>query len=224
MHKMVDSGKDRLVLSSGLDVDELIASCPNHDAIEETRQNLGLNGNIIITMISRLIKSKGVSEYLQAAELLKKKFKNVSFLLVGPSTSEGSQAFPLEKIQRKQHVVTYTGPRKDIPAILSLSDIFVLPSFYREGVPRVLLEAGALGLPLVTTNMPGCKEVVRDGWNGYLVPIRDSKQLAAAISKLISSDKNRAIMGKRSSQYIRERFSLEKVADAYAQVYDSILA
>ncbi|MEO0970925.1 MAG: glycosyltransferase, partial [Cyanobacteria bacterium J06639_18] len=112
----------------------------------------------------------------------------------------------------------------DIPALLNLTDIFVLPSYYREGVPRVLLEAGIMECPLITTNMPGCKEVVRDGWNGLLVPPRDRNALATAILQLLKSGEKRALMGSRSSLHVRENFSLSKVADAYASIYSRVLS
>ncbi len=125
-------------------------------------------------------------------------------------------------IESKKEYISYIGPRKDVPALLSITDIFVLPSYYREGVPRVLLEAGACGIPLVTTDMPGCNEVVRDEWNGYLVPIRDAVRLAKAVAQLSKSKNERVLMGGRSKKHVLEHFTLEKVANSYSRIYDQI--
>lgn len=174
-------------------------------------------------MISRLVVQKGVREYLEAARRIQPHVKDVTFLLVGPIASEGAQAIPVKELERSANSVRYLGPRSDIPAILALTDLFVLPSYYREGIPRVLLEAGALGLPLITTDMPGCKEVVRAGWNGLLVPPRDVKALASAMLRLLSSNDERTMMGMRSKAHIRDNFSLSRVADAYAEIYQRVL-
>lgn len=221
--KMVQDGRDDLVLGSGIDVESLQKSHPDSEKLATLRRELGLEGQLVITMISRLVVTKGVREYLQAASIVHQQKENVKFLLIGPLASEGKQAVSLQEIQEKSEVVSYLGSRKDIPALLSLSDLFVLPSYYREGVPRVLLEAGAMELPLITTNMPGCKEVVRDGWNGLLVPPRNANALATAILQLLKSKEERVLMGTRSSLHVRENFSLTKVANAYADIYYRVL-
>ena len=222
-HGMLNSSRDVLVLGSGLDISQFTASRPSQAALDKTRVELGIrDGTIVVTMVSRIVKAKGIAEFINAAEIVKKENKSVSFLLVGPVSSEGRQAFPLQEIERKKEYVNYVGPRKDIPTILGMTDIFVLPSYYREGIPRVLLEAGACGLPLITTDMPGCNEVVRDGWNGYLIPIRDSTRLAEAISTLSKLKDERILMGDRSKQHVLEHFTLGKVADAYSKIYNQI--
>ena len=169
-YKMVKEDRDDLVLGSGINIENLLETSPNPDNLVETQRELGLQGQLVVIMIARLVVTKGVREYLQAASIICQKRKNVTFLLVGSVSSEGRQAIPVQEIQQYAKVVRYLGFRQDISTLLSLSDLFVLPSYYREGVPRVLLEAGSMKLPLITTNMPGCKEVVRDGWNGLLVP------------------------------------------------------
>jgi glycosyltransferase involved in cell wall biosynthesis len=130
----------------------------------------------------------------------------------------------VDGLRENANTIRYLGQRDDVPALLALSDIFVLPSYYREGIPRVLLEAGAMGLPLITTEMPGCREAVQPGWNGLLVPPRNSFALAAAISQLLSEEENRRQMGVRSRQYIRDHFGLSGVADAYEEIYRNLLA
>ena len=222
--KMVEDGREDLVLGSGININDLTQNKPTPEQMNDIRQELNLTNQLVVTMVARLVVHKGVREYLQAASIVCQEMKNVTFLLVGPLSSEGRQAVPMEEIEKHAGVVHYLGPRNDIPALLNLTDIFVLPSYYREGVPRVLLEAGIMECPLITTNMPGCKEVVRDGWNGLLVPPRDKNALATAILQLLKSGEKRALMGSRSSLHVRENFSLSKVADAYASIYSRVLS
>ena len=117
----------------------------------------------------------------------------------------------------------YLGNRSDVHDLLSISDLCVLPSYFREGVPRIMIEAGAMGLPLVTTDCPGCRETVKDGWNGLLVPPGDWRTLADSILQLLGSADLRATMGRRSQAYVRERFELDTVATAYADIYRKAL-
>ena len=110
-----------------------------------------------------------------------------------------------------------------MPALLSVSDVFVLPSYYREGVPRVLLEAGALGLPLITTDMPGCRDVVRDGIEGLLVSPRSSQALAEAMMQMASFDGKRAEMGSNARKRVEQNFTLDRVVGAYNEIYHRLL-
>jgi glycosyltransferase involved in cell wall biosynthesis len=227
-HQMVADDRDALVLGSGIDVERLLSQRPSPAAVAALRQDLDLEGHLVVIMVARLVRSKGVQEYLDAAAIVTHQLAaamgpKVKFLLIGPRSSEGRQAIASAAIQQAQ-AVTYLGTRQDIPALLAVSDLFVLPSFYREGIPRVLLEAGAMELPLITTDMPGCKEVVHDGWNGLLVPPRDANALAAAMLRLLTTPHERLLMGQRSRFHVSENFSLNQVADAYAKVYAQVLA
>ncbi|MBH8571665.1 glycosyltransferase family 4 protein [Nostocaceae cyanobacterium CENA369] len=221
-HQMVKDGCDDLVLGSGIDIEQLIKNRPNPEQLAVVRQELGLEGQLVVTMIARLVVAKGVREYLDAARIVCQKMPNVKFILIGPFSSEGRQAIPIKEVQQQAEFVSYLGVRNDITTLLSLSDIFVLPS-YREGMSRVLLEAGAMQLPLITTNTPGCKDIVRDGWNGLLVPPRNAKALATAILQLLKSPDQRILMGTRSEMHVRENFSLQKVADSYTNIYYRVL-
>lgn len=218
-YQMVQSDRDALVLGSGIDVEGILQKIPTPELLAATRKELELDGKLVVTMISRLVATKGVREYLEAAKLVCQELTNVVFLLVGPSATEGKQAVPIKEIEQYAEFVSYLGSRNDIPTLLSLTDLFVLPSYYREGVPRVLLEAAAMQLPLISTDMPGCKEVVRDQWNGLLVPPRDAKTLSAKILLLLESEDQRKLMGIRSKSHVIENFSLDQVAESYAEIY-----
>jgi len=101
--------------------------------------------------------------------------------------------------------------------------VFAFPTEYLEGVPRVLLEAAAAGLPIVTTRMPGCTDVIRDGWNGFLVPPRDPRLMAARILDLLRDRSIAAAMGTRAAQLVRREFNLEITVARYAAVYEHLL-
>lgn len=223
-HGLVQKGREETVLSSGIDVERLRSERPRAGHLAKLRRSLDLDGKLVVTMISRIDVNKGIHEFVQAAELVRKQIDDVAFLLVGPYASEGKEAAQfVEHIRCAPDLVRYLGPRRDIPAILLLSDLCALPS-YREGLPRVLVEAGALQVPSVTTDVPGCRDVVRDDWNGRLVPVRDSRALANAIIDLLRDHGKRMVMGQRSYSYVKETFDLAYVADAYAEVYRRALA
>ncbi|MEE8450613.1 MAG: glycosyltransferase family 4 protein [Thermoguttaceae bacterium] len=223
-HDMVRPGYDALVLGSGIDVEQFTRQRPNNGTLVRLREQLGTRGRLVVTMVSRLVRYKGVVEYLRAARAVRRTFRDVRFLLVGPLDSEGRQGVSRSVIEQYRDDVRYLGRRDDVAALLALTDVFVLPSYYREGVPRVLLEAGAMGLPLITTGMPGCKEVVHHGRNGLVVPPRKVGPLAEAITQMLASPDTRSEMGKASRRHIRKHFDLEHVTNAYEKIYREALA
>jgi len=222
-HRMVSPGRDALVSGSGIDIEELLLCRPSDTVLTSLREQLGVNGRLVVTMIARLVRDKGVLEYFRAARVVRRHQKDVRFLLVGPSSSEGRQAVGRAEINEYRTDVHCLGRRDDVPALLAVTDVFVLPSYYREGIPRVLMEAGAMGLPLITTDMPGCREVVKHGVNGLLVTPRDVEGLVKALTELIRSERQRTSMGNAGRLYVRERFDINKVADAYVEVYQRVL-
>ncbi len=221
---MVERGREEIVLSSGVDVERLRAEAPGRKALTDLREQLGTDGKKVVTMISRIDENKGIREFAEAAEIVAGQRTDTVFLLIGPFASEGEAAARfVDQLPDRYGSVLYLGPRPDIPALLSLSDLCVLPS-YREGLPRVLVEAGAMQVPCVTTDVPGCRDVVRDGWNGRLVPSRDAPALAAAITGLLDDVDARLSMGRRGYRHVKENFDLSYVADAYADIYERALA
>jgi glycosyltransferase involved in cell wall biosynthesis len=222
-HDLVSPDRQSLVLSSGIDVDAFRARRSDPARLAALRRELKLDGKLVVTMISRPIKPKGIAEYLRAAAAVRQRFPQAVFLLIGSPVTDGPLAFPVERIEQSAADVRHLHNRDDVPDILAVSDLFVLPSYFREGVPRVLLEAGAMGLPLITADSPGCRETVRDGHNGKLVAPRDWRALADAIRELLADAETRREMGRRSPAFIRERFDLTQVADAYAAIYRQAL-
>lgn len=222
-NKMIPSSKAALIKGSGVDVYTFSPDRIRQSDLEQLEVELGSpNHEVKVFLISRLLKHKGIKEYLEASRIVMESHRNVGFYLVGPA-DKSMYAFPLETINEYKDTVSYIGPRNDIPEILSLADIVVLPSYYREGIPRILLEAACLGKPIVTTDVPGCKEVVEDGVNGYLVPHKNPTALASAIEKLFLDEDLRTKMGQIGREKVINEFSLEIVYRDTLKIYQDLL-
>jgi N,N'-diacetylbacillosaminyl-diphospho-undecaprenol alpha-1,3-N-acetylgalactosaminyltransferase len=208
--KIIPKEKAVLIRSSGIDTNEFKPLLKNKKLLKE----LGLKNKPIVLMIARVLKDKGVEEYIKAANILKDK---AEFLYVGDIDKGNKNSF-----LPKWGNVKYLGFRNDIKELISICDIFVLPS-YREGVPRTLLEASAMGKAIVTTDAVGCKEVVEDNKNGFLVPIKDYKSLSKKIELLIENEKLREIFGKNSRKKAVNEFDIKIVVNEYMKVYREIM-
>jgi glycosyltransferase involved in cell wall biosynthesis len=148
---------------------------------------------------------------------------SADFLLVGSVDLGNPKSISTDQLEEwsKSGAVKWLGERADIPQLVTKSHIAVLPS-YREGLPKSLIESAAIGRPIITTNVPGCREVVKEGENGFLVPARDAKKLAAAIKKLINNPKLLITMGKKSRLMAEQEFSIQKVISKTLALYSKI--
>jgi glycosyltransferase involved in cell wall biosynthesis len=166
-----------------------------------------------------------VEEFVRAARALRAEGLNVRFLVAGGPDAGNPASVPEEQLAvwREEGSVTLLGHVQDMPALMATADMFVLPSSYREGVPRSLIEAAAAGLPIVTTDTPGCREVVEIGVNGILVPMRDSAVLAAAIRKIVLDPALAARMGVASRQKALTQFDERIVLADTLAVYQELL-
>jgi lipopolysaccharide/colanic/teichoic acid biosynthesis glycosyltransferase len=164
-------------------------------------------------MIARLMRDKGLIEYVEAARALKARYPEARFRLLGRLDTENPTGVPEADLAGwiAAGLIEYQPETRDVRPWLAESSVFVLPSFYREGLPRTLLEALATGRALVTTDMPGCREPVLVGENGYLVPPRDAAALAAALERFLRDPGLAARMGRRSRQLADARFDVEQV-------------
>jgi len=162
-------------------------------------------------LIARLIKAKGILEFTEAAESVLQNYENVSFKVAG-WTETGVDSIPQEVIDSwsMNRTVEFLGPLEDVRSAISDSSVYVLPS-YREGTPRTVLEAMAMGRAIITTDVPGCRETVIDGHNGFLVPPRDSKALSQAIGRFLDDPSLALTMGKRSRELAVEKYDVEQV-------------
>ncbi len=181
--------------------------------------------NIVFLFVARLIGDKGLREYLEAAKKIKLKYKHVTFQILGNFYLANPTAMREEELSKwtKDGIIEYLGESDDVKIIMQKADCIVLPS-YREGLSRVLLEAASLAKPIVTTNVPGCKDVVDDGVNGYLCEVKNSDDLASKIDKMINlKEQERIEMGKKGREKIIKEFDEKIVIDRYLNAIETIL-
>lgn len=180
----------------------------------------------IIMFASRMLWDKGVGEFVAAAKSLNSRGVRARWLLVGDGDPANPKSVPVAQLHAWQvsGVVHWLGHCSDMPAMFNQSHIVCLPSYYGEGVPKVLIEAAACGRPIVTTDMPGCREIVHHGWNGILVPPRDVESLAEALDYLIRDPSLRRTMGRRGRQLAETQFAIEQVVGETLAVYGELLA
>ena len=165
---------------------------------------------ITFIMVGRLLKEKGVYEYIEAAQRVKQLYPGVRFLLVG-GTDDNPGSIPSAYVRSmvSKGILEWPGKVSNVQDYLRESSVFILPS-YREGVPRSTQEAMALGRPIITTNVAGCRETVEDGVNGFLVPPRNVNALVDAMTRLIENPQLITIMGKQSRRLAEQRFDIRK--------------
>lgn len=170
-------------------------------------------GTPVVMLASRLLWDKGVGEFVAAGTLLRQQGVDARFVLVGESDPENPAAIPLAQLKAWQQSgeIEWWGLRTDMPEVFAQVHIVCLPTFYGEGIPKILIEAASCARPIVTTDWPGCREIVRDGENGLLVPVRNFSALAVAIKTLLDDPEMRRRMGERGRVMVEREFSQEIV-------------
>ena len=222
-HRMLGRARHLLIPGSGIDIEGFGAAIRSGASPAELRAELGLGTSEIVLTVSRMTRQKGIPTLLKAAALIHEHRPDVRFLLVGPRESEGPWAVTQEELDRHAPYVIATGPRPDVPVILRLAHVFAFPTEYREGVPRALLEAALAGLPIVTTDLPGCRDVVRNGVTGLTVPAHAPKLLAERILDLLRDREAAFALGARASELVRREFGLEVVTERHAALYAELV-
>ena len=178
-----------------------------------------------VVFAARMVKEKGIIELIEAAENLRKHYEGkVEFWLCG-RLAANEDAISKEELEAlcDGKYIKWLGFCEDMKSVLEQSHIIAFPSYYREGVPKSLIDACAVGRPIVTTNSIGCKDVVDDGVNGFLVPIKDSEALAEKLRTLIEDKDLRIRMGKASRERAEKEFSLENVVNKHLEIYQSLI-
>ena len=206
-HKWVSQDKSRVIISSGIDIQRFtITNIPQP--------------TIRVLMIARLLWQKGIGEFMEAAKLLKQEGIDAVFELIGEEDPVHPDAVEVKWLQapKQKQYVNYLGYMSDIESALAKTDIFVLPS-YREGVPRVILEASACEIPVITTDVPGCRSAIKSNETGLLVPLKDSHALADAIRTLIEAPELRKKMGKAGREFIQAEFDIHTITQHYLNLY-----
>lgn len=190
----------------------------------KARPNLDDTRRIKVVFAARLLWDKGLGEFVAAAQLLTLEGTTAEFVIVGSADPGNPASVPETVLEawRAIPAVKLLGHASNMATILESADIMVLPS-YREGLPRGLIEAAAAGLPIITTDAPGCREVVEDGVNGFLVPVRDSVKLAVAIKKLVDDPALAVRMGAAGRQKALAEFDERLVFERTFAVYRELL-
>jgi glycosyltransferase involved in cell wall biosynthesis len=212
-----------VIPGSGVDIERFERATATRSSPAELRKALNLGASEVVITVTRMTRQKGIPTLLDAAALVHQQRPGVRFLLVGPRESEGRFAVTQAEIDRHAPYVLAVGPRSDVPALLAVASVFAFPTEYLEGVPRALLEAAVAGRPIVTTKMPGCTDVICDGWNGFLVPPRAPRLLAERILDLLRDRVTAGAMGARAAQLVRAEFNLEITVARYVAVYEDLL-
>lgn len=181
-------------------------------------------GESLVVLASRMLWDKGVREFVEAAGLLKAQGVRARCVLVGMVDEENPAKIPERQLQAWQAEgnIEWWGHRDDMRQVLSAARVVVLPS-YREGLPKVLLEAAACARPIVAADVPGCREVVRDGDTGILVPPKNVQALAQAITTLLQDPALRERMGRRGRDLVVKEFSVERIASETLALYRELL-
>ena len=169
-------------------------------------------------LIARLLREKGIGEYASAARIIKQKYDNTRFILIGSlDTNPGALSRSEIDAWVKEGILEWIEHVPDLRPYLAQTSVFVLPSYYREGVPRSTQEAMAMARPIITTDSPGCRETVIDGENGFLIPVHDVESLAAAMERFIIQPEIIGTMGLASRKIAEERFDVRKINQIIVQ-------
>jgi len=180
--------------------------------------------NKIVLMACRLLADKGVYEFHRSVRLLKEKYPDVKFVLVGGIDPDNPTSLTKKELNEwvERGDLEWWGHQRDMSEILSQATIVVLPS-YREGMPKVLLEAQALGRPIVTTDVPGCREAIEDGKTGFLVQVKDEQSLANAIEKLIINDELCLQFSHNARVLAEQKFDIKQVVKTHINIYENLV-
>ena len=203
-----------LIKGSGVDLEEFAH-------IPEPQNDLP-----VIVMPTRLVHNKGIAVFIDAAKIAAANGVNAKFQIAGGPVDNNPLGISKDEMEEmiKGSPVEWLGRVSDMPALYAASNLIVYPSYYGEGVPKVLLESGATGRAIITTDHPGCREAIEHGKSGLLVPVKDAQTTAAAIELLIKDVKKRQDMGNASRAFAAREFSVERVVSLTLDVYKTAMA
>ena len=210
----INEGQARFIKGSGIDLNEF---CYTQEPSK---------GKIIVLMTCRIIREKGIFELVKAAEILRPECENkAEFRIVG-GLDDHPDAITKEEMDAicDGLYIKWLGRREDIKELLQQCHIFAFPSYYMEGLPKSLIEACAIGRPIVTTDNIGCRDVVTDGENGFLVPVKDAGALAEKLKALIEDKELRIEMGNASRKIAEKEFSVDDVIRKHLEIYQELVS
>lgn len=210
---------------SGVDIREYNPNSRDSEESQEIRNSLGILRDAFVAMfVGRLQLDKGVLEFVEAARQIKKKRNDIVFVMVG-ATDPGNRRSVLDATVarwKSEGDVIFTGRREDVPRLMAAANTITAPTFYREGLPRTLLEGAATGLPLIGTDMPGVREAINHDVNGILIPILDSQALATAVEELADNPDKAHRYGEASLDRANKEFDHRRVVGEYLKMYDEL--
>jgi glycosyltransferase involved in cell wall biosynthesis len=209
--------------SNGIDTQHF---SPSHFSVTEKielKQRLNIASNsFVFCFIGRLVKDKGINELVQAFVELNKRYHYARLLLVGPFERELDPLLPkTEKEIHENPYIISTGFQTDVRPYLAISDIFVFPS-YREGFPNVVMQAGAMDLPCIVTNINGCNEIITDGINGLIIPVKNKESLSEKMEAMIGDSALRNRLKQNAREMIISRYEQKMVWEALLAEYKSL--
>ena len=212
--KITQAGKTMIVPGSGVNLDEYRSASFSFPP----------NEKIVFLMFGRLSRAKGVEYYVNAARAVKKRFPSAIFRLAGPFECD-ELAISRQEVEgwHQEGVIEYVGVSDYIRKEISEAHVIVYPSYYREGIPKALIESAAMSRPIITTDNVGCKEVVQHGVNGFLVPIKDTQALIAACERFILLSEEEKTKFSIASRQISQRFDEKKVIPEYITLINDCL-
>ncbi|MDN3493737.1 glycosyltransferase family 4 protein [Winogradskyella bathintestinalis] len=180
--------------------------------------------HVSFLLVARLIKEKGIALYMDAAKILKAKYPKAEFHLIGaPETSPSAISEDELNKLHKERIIVFHGKQKNIEEHLHNNDVFVLPSYYREGLPRTTLEACACGNPIITTDSVGCRESVKEGVNGFLIEPQNLEALIKSMELFITNPEKIKEMGINSRKYAEERFDVDIINNDLIGLINKVL-
>ena len=196
--------KIKIIYGSGVDLQDF---CPSHNKVFLREKHLFKQTDVIFIVTTRLLREKGVYELVSAFKILTVKFPDVRLLIIGGLDKDNPRSVDIDFINSVScDRINFIGRVDQVRDYLELADIYIYPSYYREGIPRSILEAMAMKLPIITTNMPGCRNTVINFYNGLLIRPRSINSIANVCERIILSQ-NRNIMGVNSRLLVEEYFS-----------------
>lgn len=211
---LADPAHSTLIPGSGVDTQKFSPGpAPQKPAAQDSAR--------LVLMPTRLVREKGIDIFVRAAEILRGRNVQADFAIAGGPSPDNPNSISAAQMQAMLEgtAVQWLGKVADMPGLLARATLIVYPSWYGEGVPKVLLEAAACGLPVITTDHPGCREAVRHGDNGILVPVRDAAATAEAVESLLADPARRAAMGRRARERAEAEFDVRRINEQTLAVY-----
>lgn len=226
-HSFTNSSKLKVIgegSSNGIDINHFSSKHFTNEEIQERRISLGiLKTDFVYVFVGRIVRDKGINELIEAFHAISSKHTNISLLLVGPYEDDLN---PINEASRNEIAtnpkIISTGYQNDVRIFFALSDALVFPS-YREGFPNVVMQAGAMNLPVIASDINGCNEIITPNQNGLLIPIKNSKALQVAMEKLVANDSLYETLKSNSRKFITQRYERSSFWNKMYKEYKTLM-